>query len=505
MWMYDLAREQAPTLSHLRRIFQLTRGAGYTHIGLYLEHRFAYPSAPWAHGARCLTPEMVRTLRAEFPDLQVVPFLNLLGHFEGMFQTERGKRFAEERMKGLQACPSNPEFVELATRLLDDALAVFDSEIIHIGGDETYQLGRCPRCAEVVANAPEGSDGKALLYGNHFRPLAERVLNAGRRPAVWADMFDDHPSALGIFPPSTLLFDWRYFSGPRETSAKLRQKGFDVVCCPAIQTYNALWMHLPQSERNVNDHARDAAEVGARGVCVTTWECGLMGAYDTLFPALRACGRILSEGPRDGAFLEAYGEEGADYREWAELLGCRLQECGGIFAHGTRRSSLKCRLLLLRNPFLAWFFHADELCGEAGTKALDVLEKAANVAPNEASRNVALFGIAAVEFVRFAESAAQSYAKGDANFAVSRLAMARQVFDDLGQIARETHERIGGSLADIERCRLSREHVDRVIRRIRQYGSGQLGYVPAFEVITHPEFVPHDQACWWRVNQWAEL
>jgi len=140
-----------------------------------------------------------------------------------------------------------------------------------------------------------------------------------------------------------------------------------------------------------------------------------------------------------------------------------------------------------------------------GTKALDVLEKAANVAPNEASRNVALFGISAVEFVRFAESAAQSYAKGDANFAVSRLAMARQVFDDLGQIARETHERIGGSLADIERCRLSREHVDRVIRRIRQYGSGQLGYVPAFEVITHPEFVPHDQACWWRVNQWAEL
>ena len=172
MWMYDLAREQAPNLSHLRRIFQLTRGAGYTHIGLYLEHRFAYPSAPWAHGAQCLTPDMVRTLRSEFPDLQIVPFLNLLGHFKGMFQTERGKRFAEERMKGLQACPSNPEFVELASRLLDDALEIFDSEIIHIGGDETYQLGRCPRCAEVVARklsqaleAPIELDGTSVRMG----------------------------------------------------------------------------------------------------------------------------------------------------------------------------------------------------------------------------------------------------------------------------------------------------------------------------------------------------
>jgi hypothetical protein len=62
---------------------------------------------------------------------------------------------------------------------------------------------------------------------------------------------------------------------------------------------------------------------------------------------------------------------------------------------------------------------------------------------------------------------------------------------------------IGGSLADIERCRIAREHVERVIRRIKEYGDGSLGYLPAFEHITHPKFMPHDQGCWWLINKWA--
>jgi hypothetical protein len=27
--------------------------------------------------------------------------------------------------------------------------------------------------------------------------------------------------------------------------------------------------------------------------------------------------------------------------------------------------------------------------------------------------------------------------------------------------------------------------------------------LPAWEVLTHPNFVPHDQACWWLVNKWG--
>lgn len=543
MWMYDLAREQSPTLDHLRAFLKMTRESGYNAFGLYLEHRFAYASTPWSHGLGCVTAEMVGKLVSEFPEVQIIPFVNLLGHFEGMIYTEEGKQYRETLFEGMQACPSNPAFVKLCEKLIDDVVDVFPSEIIHIGGDETWQLGSCPACRSNVEvfegdqaagrsdrQASDGIapntrhpardtiDGKAELYALHFGPLARRVVEKRRRPAVWGDMFLEHPSALTHMPKETLIFDWHYFESPESTSRWFKDKGFDVVCCPTIQTYNATWMHLAESEASVRQHVADASAIDAHGVCVTTWECGLFGSYDTLIPAIRACGQILGSTPlpsssseqerspsngEEGAFLRRYLSESERYEEWARLMGFELQSVGGPFAHSRTRSSIKCRFLLYSNPFLAWMHHAGDFCGEIGDKAMDVIDRAMAVAPSEATKGITLFARSAIEFVRLSEQTRIEYMKKNAEAAVGILSQTRKIFDDLGGVARATHERIGGSLTDIERCKSAKAHVEAVIKRIRHYGDGSLGYLPSFEMITHPKFVPHDQAGWWLVNRWA--
>ncbi|AIE87992.1 family 20 glycosylhydrolase [Fimbriimonas ginsengisoli] len=663
MWTYDLAREQSPTLDHLRAFCALTREAGYNAIGLYMEHRFAYPSTPWSHGRGCVTPEMVLALQAEFSDLQIIPFINLLGHFEGMLYTEAGRRYAEEKFKGMQACPCRPAFVELANQLVDDILGIFTSDIIHIGGDETWQLGLCPECAKTVREyeMTAGVDGKAQLYGSHFGPLLRKVAKAGRRPAIWGDMFFDHPTALDLIPEGTLIFDWQYFRGPEFSSSIFHRRGFDVVYSPALHTYNAAWLHLPQSEENVREHALAAAskDKSAYGVCVTTWECGLFGNYETLLPAIRAAGKMLrlAEEPLDGDgrgplyrpyamphflpnrqlgeevnsggllsigvgisdaiimsflqsgttfariypagqemyligfgaegseqetgrlpkeqatstlnrlalmadmdplrqhtnrngvlkgiykgvpfeiqaqwvvnpngvtmelrtppranhvqygalreathFLRAYLEVGETHEEWARLMGSELQNAGGMFAFSGIRSSMKARLLLFSNPFLFWLHHSEELCGEVGDKALAILERAIAVAPDSAYRGVSEFAKLAIEFVRYAEEAHKLYAAGLPGQAAASLMYCRQVFENLAKIAKGTNYRIGGSLADIERCQVAQRHVEIVVRRVKEYGDGALGYLPSFETLTHPKFMPHDQANWWLINRWA--
>lgn len=506
MWMLDIAREQCFTRDHLYEIASLTLDSGYDALGLYLEHRFAYPSAPWVQGKGCLTAETIRAVRSEFPSLKLIPFINLLGHFEGFLYTEQGRQYREEVFKGMQGCPANPDFVRLCENLIDDTLEIFDSEIIHIGGDETWQLGCNPACQErmeALKRSTEGAeDGKALLYGEHFGPLAERVRKSGRRPAVWGDMFVDHPTALDCLPKDTLIFDWQYFGGVAETSKRFTEAGFEVIGCPAIQTYNATWMHVRESESNVREVATDVRETGLSGVCVTTWEMGLMGAYDTLFPALRACGEILNGG--QGSFYEAYGRESAQHEEWARLMSDELSALGGTFKPGKIRSSLKVRLLLNANPFLAWVHHAEEFTdGPRGEQAVELANRALQVAPNEAYKGPAVLLRSAVEFVQIAEAARREYAYGHTEAAVAKLATTRQLFDDLGKYARWTHQRIGGSLADIERCRIAREWVEKVMTRIRQVGDGKLGYLPAWEIVTHPKFVPHDQASWWLINRWS--
>lgn len=483
IWTYDLAREQCASPEFLSRLARLTLESGYDGLGLYLEHRFAYEAAPWATGSGAITPEDINHLRREFPSLRLIPFINLLGHTEGFLYTERGKRFAEERFKGLSACPSNPAFKEFARYLLDDTLRAFDDELIHLGGDETAQLGRCPACA---------SRDKAALYAKHFAPMCERVVQAGHRPGLWGDMFLEHPEALDAIPKSTIIFDWRYFDSPLASSRRFKDAGFDVVCCPTLHTYNSTWLNVNQAENNVKQAHYAAAELDA-GICITTWECGLFGNYEALLPAVKWASSA------NGSLADAFGEE----KEWAKLMGEDLVSLGGIFAAGKIRSSLKCRVLLYGNPFLAWMHHAEELAGPIGDQALAIAERAVYVGATTATRGIAGFLKLAIQFVRHADEARQAYAQGLPGLAASSLAPCRTLFDELEKIALATHLNSGGSLADIERCRIAKRHVEEVIKRIRQYGSGQMGYLPSFEALTHHQFCPHDQGCWWRINSWG--
>lgn len=524
MWTYDLAREQSPSLDVLRNLCRLSLEGGYNAFGLYMEHRFAYPSAPWAAGKGAVTPDMVVTLIGEFPELQIIPFVNLLGHFEGFMYTEGGQEFSEESFVGLQACPSCSGFLQLAQSLLEDVLRIFKSDVIHIGGDETAQLGKCPICAQKVRKweaEGEGIDGKARLYGEHFGPLAQRVMEAGRRPAIWGDMLLEHSTAGSFLPKETLVFDWQYFGGATETSTTLMKQGFEVVLCPTLHTYNAPWFHVLESEQNIRIHAREARDMEAHGVCITTWEMGLFGSYDTLFPAIREAGKLISQSiestsaaeaddllplqfaEEDSRFLKAYEETSPEMRAWAESIGVALQRFGPLFAFSKTRSALKARFLLYSNPFLLWLRNGKDLIDNEPQAILDLLNLALLRAPDEATKGITLFIRAAVEFILIAESSSVEYAEGRPEGAIAKLALSRGLFEDLEKVATRTHNRTGGSLADVERCRTAKEHVERVIVRMRKYGDGSLGYMPSFQMLTHPKFVPHDQAGWWLINKWA--
>jgi hypothetical protein len=147
--------------------------------------------------------------------------------------------------------------------------------------------------------------------------------------------------------------------------------------------------------------------------------------------------------------------------------------------------------------------HGEEFSGQLGEQALEIATRAMESTRDEGLKGCALFIRSAVEFVRMAESAHNRYAEGKPELAIAALAPTRYLFESLENVARRTHQRIGGSLADIERCKAAREHVEVVIKRLRMYGDGQLGYLPSFDILTNPRFVPHDQASWWLINRWG--
>jgi hypothetical protein len=488
-WMYDIAREQSPRGDMLEWMLERSAAAGYNAVGLYLEHRFAYPSAPFAAGPGCLTPEVVRQLRALSSQrgLRVIPFLNTLGHVEGFIRSEGGQWLAEgpAHSGNEQMCPSRPECVQFARGLVADVLAVFDDEWVHLGGDEARQLGQCPTCAPRAAEI-----GKGGLYAEYFAELCRWVLDRGRRPCLWGDMLIEHPEALAAIPRQTVIFDWHYASRPRDSTRMFRHCGFDVVCCPAVRTFDAVWCHLAESQRIIDQHAEDARDLGALGVLVTTWELSYFTHYVSVLPVIYAAGWRLAGGHDWSAALVEEG--GAAYARAADILGNRIPGAAAFLRPGQRRL-LRERFVVGQNPFLLWRDWRDEASGPVGDEILRLCDEAERDLP---ARDPLHFVIelhrVTVEWVRLVERACRAYASGDLTTCWAELERGDGLFERL-RPGLQCAVAAGGSTADLARLDVLKEKLARVCTRVRRLG---LLHRPAFEILIRDAYVPGDQAAW---------
>lgn len=478
--MYDIAREQSPTESGVREMLARSQKAGYNAVAFYLEHRFAYNSAPWAADTGCLTPELARKMQAEFPKMRVIPFLNTLGHMEGFIRSEGGQWLAEGPSAGSQQmCPSRPECVDFARKLVSDAMEAFNDDWVHLGGDETTQLGQCPLCS-----ARAEKIGKAGIYAEYFAPLCEWVLEQGRRPCLWGDMLIEHPSVLEKLPKETVIFDWQYWDDPTPTTKKFREAGFDVVCCPSVHTYDSAWCYLDSTRRNIDEHKRCAEETGSLGVLVTTWEFSYFTNYESTLPVIYSAGRRLSSGEDwHDALVE---EAGPEFAEDCEILGVTIPNMSEFLrAPGWRK--LRDSFVIKLNPFYLWQDWREEACGAIGDKILELCRNcSANLFP-------AVLLTIVITWVRAVERAALKYKTGDIEGAAGALSDSSHLLLHLYDWM-EHYAKGGGSHADVKRAELLWNKVRQAEDRLRKLSGSE--YLPAFEVLIHDAYVLGDQAAW---------
>ena len=489
-WMIDIAREQSPPTAWLADLINRSAAAGYGALGLYLEHRYAYPSAPWAAAPGCLTPNAVRELRgvAAANGVRLIPFLNTLGHMEGFIRTRGGEWLAEGPAQySAQICPSRDTCVQFARGLVADALDAFDDEWVHLGGDEARQLGQCPRCAERA-----GIGGPGALYANYYGDLCRWVLARGRRPCLWGDMLLKHPQALDALPPETLLFNWQYDQAPDETTRCLRQRGFEVINCPSIHSYHGPWCDLAQTEANIDAHVADARSGAASGVLLTTWELFTLATYESIIPLVMAAGRRISGGSDWRAARRAAGGEA--YDQAAEILGRELHEISPYLharGHARFRQSLIGRL----DPFELWRRWRVEADGPIGERVAEACARAARLLDENHELWPPLLTMqSALLWVRLVERARRAYEHDDLHTAATEL---REAGEALSMLV-PTFEAIagrGGSMADPQRLRRILRHVERVAQDIESLPENAT-VRPSFATLVSPAYVPNAQAAW---------
>lgn len=325
-FQWDLAR-QVERLDFLLRLLPRYAAWGYQELYLHLEDAVHYPSLPGIGRDDAYTYEELGelVLAAAQNGIRVVPIANLLGHTQYLIKHPEWRDLNElrdERDRPLshgQICPLHPRTPEVAERLLRDLAPYCTAGKIHVGLDESFHVGKCPRCRAEVARTG---------WGGHFAGHVDRLhalANAqSLQLGIWADMLYFTPEAIPQLPRDITVYDWYYYPfakkprveffnfAERDLLPLLRKQGIAYYGCPMNGAFR--YEPLPvfgDRLANIRSWWQRCLRVSAEGWLVTSWEAYRLALETTTLVDAAAANLWLEPAQDDATTMLASGLERA--------------------------------------------------------------------------------------------------------------------------------------------------------------------------------------------------
>jgi len=159
-------------------------------------------------------------------------------------------------------CPLHPEVNPVVFSLMDELIAAFETDALHVGMDEVFLIGEdaCPRCkgkdkAELFARAVNDYY-KHLVKEKNLEMLmwGDRLIDAGKIDyGKWEASANGTAGAIDLIPKDIIICDWHYELRDSYPSIPMfMEKGFRV--------WPAGWRKLEATKalvtysRNLNNH-----------------------------------------------------------------------------------------------------------------------------------------------------------------------------------------------------------------------------------------------------------
>ena len=246
---------------------------------LEYEDKFPWSEETGLASPRALSARQLRRFleEARARHIRVIPLVQALGHAEMVLQHRQYAPLREVPDGYYQYCPTHRGSAGLVTQLIDEVAAYHpDEPFFHVGADEAWLLGTCPRCARAAKKL-----GKNGLYLRHMRAIWDHVFSLGKRPIMWDDMLRHFRAReLRQVPRDVALMYWLYHRYEPDAATNFPQlpgyldKGFTVLGASAAKGADGSFANLPHFERrlrNVFAWAEVARRHRLPGVVSTAW------------------------------------------------------------------------------------------------------------------------------------------------------------------------------------------------------------------------------------------
>ena len=203
--------------------------------------------------------------------VMVVPDQEAFGHLRHMLVYEEYSPLAETP-HGAVLAPGQPGSQQVIKQMFTELAALYPSPFLHIGADETFDLG----VGQTKAAVDE--QGLGPVYLNFMQQIDNTLKPLNRKLLFWGDIAERSPDLLKSMPDDfkkdTIAISWHY--APSDTGFTkylnyFKSAGFEFWVSPGINNWSRVYPNYNMGLQNIQQFTRDGQSMGATGQLNTIW------------------------------------------------------------------------------------------------------------------------------------------------------------------------------------------------------------------------------------------
>ena len=275
----DLSRGPLPTLDFQKRQIKTLAAYKLNVYSPYFENTFQYPSnpVPGLPGGS-MTPEDIRAL-VEFArpyHVTIIPEQEAFGHLHHVLKYEQYAALAETPLGNVLA-PGQPGSLDLIGQWFKDIAAVSPGPFLHIGADETGDLGKGQTKAAVDAK------GLGATYVDFLIQVHDKLAPLNKRLLFWGDIAMNDPPEVKRLPKDMIPVAWTYDPEPDGFARWLKpyvDAGMETWVAPGVNNWNRVYPDNDYALRNIQGFVRDGQTAHSTGMLNTIWNDDGEGLFE---------------------------------------------------------------------------------------------------------------------------------------------------------------------------------------------------------------------------------
>jgi hypothetical protein len=266
----DLSRGPIPTLDFQKRQIRTLAAYKINLYSPYFENTLQYLSdpAPGLPGGS-MSREDVRELvdYARLYHVTIVPEQEAFGHLHHVLKYEQYAPLAETSMGSVLA-PGQPGSPALIGQWFKEIAAMFPSPFLHIGADETADLGKGQTQNAVDAR------GLGAVYVDFLSQVHDTLSPLHRRLLFWGDIAMHDPSEVKRLPKDMVAVAWTYHPEPNGFAPWLKpyvDAGMETWVAPGVNNWSRVYPDNNYALGNIQGFVRDGQAAHSTGMLNTIW------------------------------------------------------------------------------------------------------------------------------------------------------------------------------------------------------------------------------------------